>query len=63
MNKNKRMEVFQANLQNGTDYLESQKIKYLKASLAKKITLSAIEKKLYFERLNHWFYVSHLSFS
>jgi hypothetical protein len=53
MNKHKRLEYFQNNLQNGTNYLEHQKIKFLKATLAKKVAVSAIEKKLYFERLNH----------
>jgi hypothetical protein len=53
MNKHKREEYFHAQLQSGSEYLESQKIKYLKATLAKKVTGSAIEKKLYFERLNH----------
>lgn len=40
-------------LQQGTEYLETQKIKYQKNTLAKKIALDAIEKKLYYERLNH----------
>lgn len=53
INKHKREEYFQNHLQNGTEYLESQKIKFLKATLAKKVVVSAIEKKLYFERLQH----------
>ena len=38
----------QAHLQNGTEYLAHQKIKYIKTNLAKKINISAVEKKLYF---------------
>ena len=32
----------------------------MKNNLSKKVTLDAIEKKLYFERLNHWSYFSTL---
>ena len=47
-NKQKREEYLQNHIQNGNQYLEAQKLKYLKTNLAKKIAGSAIEKKLYF---------------
>jgi hypothetical protein len=42
VNRHKRDEFFQTKLHDGTEYLESQKIKFLKATLAKKVALSAI---------------------
>lgn len=41
-NKQKREEIYQVYRQNGTEYLEHQKLKYLKTTLAKKVAVSAI---------------------
>jgi hypothetical protein len=40
--------MLQHQIQNGTEYLEEQKLKFMKTSLSKKVAISAVEKKLYY---------------